>query len=283
MIITCPHCQTRYQVTYEAIGATGRKVQCAHCQRAWSQKPIEPEELGDPDPQVRSITEDALDDAMVSEERRVAAELAEQVARIEAPLEADSDAKSAAKVDPALIRKRQRAFSQRQNAMVAKLPMARLRRAARIGGGVVLAGLLVGGYFGRVEVVEQFPAMAGVYEAVGLKVNVIGLEFDHLTTLRTLRDGKEVLVVSAQIFGLEKAPVAVPAVVVTLLDDAGSGIYEWSVTPDVNDLMAGERATFETQLPLPPVSATGVRLSFAGGGSTRSAAPVQTASRGEQH
>jgi len=275
MIITCPHCQTRYQVTYEAIGSTGRKVQCAHCQQAWSQKPLDPDAFGDADPLVRAVAEDALDDALVTEERRVAAELAERKAEAE---EAELDSRDAAKVDPALIRKRQRAFLRRQNAMVAKLPVARLRRVARVAGAVVLAGLLAGSYFGRVQVVEQFPAMAGVYAAVGLPVNVIGLEFDRLTTLRTLREGKEVLVVSAQIVGLQKAPVVVPAVVVTLIDGAGNGIYEWSVTPDVRDMMAGERATFETQLPLPPVDAVSVRLSFTGGGSTRSAAPVQPAS-----
>ncbi|MDB5530459.1 MAG: hypothetical protein JWR51_3562 [Devosia sp.] len=282
MIITCPHCQTRYQVTYEAIGSTGRKVQCAHCQQAWSQKPLDPDAFDDGDPLVRNVAEDALDDAMATEERRVAAELAAQAARIEAPLDADDEAetKDAPKLDPALIRKRQRAFLRRQNAMVAKLPMARLRRVARVAGAVVLVGLLAGGYFGRVQVVEQFPAMAGVYAAVGLPVNVIGLEFDRLSTLRTLREGKEVLVVSAQIVGLQKAPVVVPAVVVTLIDGAGNGIYEWSVTPDVRDMMAGERATFETQLPLPPVDAVSVRLSFTGGESTRSAAPVQPAGTG---
>ncbi|MDB5535400.1 MAG: hypothetical protein JWQ65_275 [Devosia sp.] len=276
MIITCPHCQTRYQVTYEAIGSTGRKVQCAHCQQAWSQKPLDPDAFGDADPLVRAVAEDALDDALVSEERRVAAELAERKA--EADEAAEVDGRDAAKVDPALIRKRQRAFLRRQNALVAKLPMARLQRVARVASAVALVGLLAGGYFGRVQVVEQFPAMAGVYASIGLPVNVIGLEFDRLTTLRTLREGKEVLVVSAQIVGLQKAPVVVPAVVVTLLGASGNGIYEWSVTPDVRDMMAGERATFETQLPLPPVDAVNVRLSFAGGGSTRSAAPVQPAS-----
>ena len=55
MIITCPHCQTRYQVTYEAIGSTGRKVQCAHCQQAWSQKPLDPDAFDDGDPLVRNV------------------------------------------------------------------------------------------------------------------------------------------------------------------------------------------------------------------------------------
>jgi hypothetical protein len=54
-------------------------------------------------------------------------------------------------------------------------------------------------------------------------------------------------------------------VVVTLIDEHGQGIYEWSVTPSVRDLMAGERSTFDTQLTLPPGDASRVRLTFAGG------------------
>jgi predicted Zn finger-like uncharacterized protein len=276
MIITCPHCQTRYQVAFEAIGSTGRKVQCAHCQKAWSQAPVDPDASDDADPQVRNVAEDALDDALVSEERRVAAEAAERLA--EAAEAAELGSRDAGKVDPALIRKRQRAFSRRQHVMESQLPLARLRRAARVAGALALVGLALGGYFGRVEVVEQFPSMAGVYAALGMPVNVIGLEFEKLNTLRTLRDGKDVLIVSADIVGVQKAPVVVPAVVVTLIDDAGNGIYEWSVTPEARDLMAGERIGFETQLQMPPVSAARVRLSFTGGGSARSAAPIQPAS-----
>lgn len=276
MIITCPHCQTRYQVAFEAIGSTGRKVQCAHCQQAWSQAPVDPDASDDADPQVRNVAEDALDDALASEERRVAAEVAERLAAAEKSKQSES--KEAAKLDPAVIRKQQRAFSRRRHVMESRLPLARLRRGARVLGAVALAGLIAGSYFGRVSVVEQFPSMAGVYAAVGLTVNVVGLEFDKLNTLRTLRDGKDVLIVSADIVGVQKTPVVVPAVVVTLIDEAGNGIYEWSVTPEARDLMAGERVGFETQLQMPPVSAARVRLSFTGGGSTRGAAPIQPAS-----
>ena len=279
MIITCPHCQTRYQVAFEAIGATGRKVQCAHCQKAWSQKPVDPDASDDADPQVRNVAEDALDDALVVEERRVAAELAEKLA---AEKGSRGDGKETEKLDPAVARTRQRAFSRRQHVMESQLPMARMRRAARVLSAVALAGLVAGSYFGREQVVEQFPSMAGVYAALGMPVNVVGLEFEKLNTLRTLRDGKDVLIVSADIVGMKKSAVVVPAVVVTLIDDAGNGIYEWSVTPEARDLMAGERVGFETQLQMPPVSASRVRLSFTGGESGRGAAPVQPASA-EEH
>ena len=257
MIITCPHCQTKYQVTYEAIGSAGRKVQCAHCLQAWQQRPLSKQDTPEHKEAFDAMAEDGLDEAMQAEESAVAAE-------VEQRLELERRA-SAGRVDAALVRKRQKAFTRRQTAMAADLPLARLRRSLRVGGFVLLAATLATAYFGRVMVVERFPAMAGVYEAVGLGVNVVGLEFANASSMRTLQDGKEVLVVSAQIVGLMREPVTVPAVVVTLIDVHGHGIYEWSVTPSVRDLMAGERATFDTQLTLPPGEAERVRLTFAGG------------------
>lgn len=260
MIITCPHCQTKYQVTYEAIGSAGRKVQCAHCQRAWKQRPLDPK---DDTPEHRqafeAIAEDGLDDAMASEEKAVAVETARLL---------EAGRQAAGKVDPAVVRKRQRAFSRRQSAMEAELPLARLRRSLRLAGIVLLAGIGAIGYFGRVMVVEHYPAMAGVYAAIGLPVNVVGLDFSNVTSLRTLRDGKEVLIVSAQIVGLTREPAPVPSVVITLIDAHGEGVYEWRVTPSVRDLMVGERATFDTQLTMPPGNATRVRLRFSGGQGT---------------
>lgn len=273
MIITCPHCQTKYQVTYEAIGSAGRKVQCAHCQRAWQQPPVDEDEASPEQKQAfEAMAEDGLDDAMSAEERVVADEVAQRL-----ELERQAEAVNAAKADAAMARNRQRAFARRQTAMAAELPLARLRRSLRIVGFVLLGAIIFTAYFGRVQVVERFPAMAGVYEAVGLGVNVVGLDFSNVSSLRTLRDGKEVLIVSAQIVGMMPEPVPVPSVVVTLIDGQGRGIYEWSVTPSVRDLMAGERATFDTQLTLPPGEAARVRLSFAGGQSIPMVAAAERA------
>lgn len=260
MIITCPHCQTKYQVTYEAIGSAGRKVQCAHCQQAWQQDPVTRQT---PPPEAEAIfdaiAEDGLDEAIAAEEQSVASERARRVD--------DENAlrsHEAGKVDPSEIRKRQRAFTRRQSTVSSRLPLARLRRATRVISVLCLVAVLAIAYFGRVQVVERFPAMAGVYEQVGLPVNVVGLDFSNVTTLRSLREGKEIMSVSAQIFGLMPSPVRVPQVRITLLDADGASIYEWNVSPNIADLMAGERATFDTQLAMPPGEASRVRLSFDG-------------------
>ena len=164
-----------------------------------------------------------------------------------------------------MIRKRQKAFLRRQSALIAHLPLARLRRAARISGALILCALIGLFYFGRVQLVERIPSLAGVYAGLGMGVNVVGLDFSNVTAQRALRDGKEMLIVSAQIIGLTADPVGVPPVVVTLLGPNGAAIYEWSVTPSVRDLMAGERSSFDTQLALPPGEAERMRLSFAAG------------------
>lgn len=276
MIITCPHCQTKYQVTYEAIGSAGRKVQCAYCQRAWQQEPVVPEAPPAPVDEVfDAMAEDGLDEALVTEERAVAAELARRLA-VEQEQARPEAQKSAGEVDPAVIRKRQKAFLRRQSALIAHLPLARLRRAARLAGTLILCALIGLFYFGRVQLVERIPSLAGVYAAVGLGVNVVGLDFSNVTAQRALRDGKEMLIVSAQIVGLTPDPVAVPPVVVTLLGPNGAAIYEWSVTPSARDLMAGERSSFDTQLALPPGEAERMRLSFAADASQpgRTASPA---------
>ena len=296
MIIACPHCQTKYQVTYEAIGSAGRKVQCAHCQKAWDQPPIDKEE---PPPEIRqaeqAVDEDGLDDAMSAQDSgaadkaaRVAGEKAAKVAKESATKEAKSKkaggknkgktaSSPAGKIDRSVIRKRRQAFKRPGDTVVDEQPLERLRLALRIIGATALVGVLVFAYLGRVQVVQRFPAMAGVYAALGMGINVVGLEFSDVTAMQTLRNGKEVLIVSAQIVGLSPTLVAVPAVVVTLIAPNGQGVYQWSVQPTVRDLMAGERSTFDTQLTLPPGEASRVRLSFAGGSSFRASTSQPTA------
>ena len=287
MIISCPHCQTKYQVTYEAIGSAGRKVQCAHCQQAWEQPPIAKEE---PPPEIsqaeQALVEDGLDDAMSAQDQAATDKAAAKgeppdkakAARSRKAGKGDAavDQVSAGKIDPSVIRKRRRAFSRPDRPRLEDMPPVRLRLAMRLVGAGLLVGVLTYAYLGRLQVVQRFPAMAGVYAAVGLGVNVVGLDITGLSAMQTLRNGREVLLVSAQIVGVSTEPVPVPAVVVTLIGSTRQGVYQWSVQPTVPDLMAGERSTFDTQLTLPPGEASRVRLSFAGGASFR-AGPTQAA------
>lgn len=292
VVIVCPHCSTRYQVPADTIGTKGRQVQCAHCGKAWqahaekiiepppAPKPVavpapksaarDPDELFDP-------TAEAELDAAFEAEQRVAAEAAESSAgsdgdeqqrsidEIKAAIATKApDPQSAIKpADPVAERKRQKAFDQRQDLLTRQLPLARVRRILRAAGLIGLALLIGVGFSLRTEIVRFFPDLAGTYQALGLGVNVVGLEFRDVKTLLALRRGADVMQVDARIYSVAAGKTAVPPVVVTLLNEANEPLYEWSVQPETAELESGQVVDFTTQITAPPAGASKVRLSFA--------------------
>jgi predicted Zn finger-like uncharacterized protein len=275
VIISCPSCGTRYQLAREALGRK-RMVKCAHCDTAWEALPAAavPEPAA-PEPPPAPRQEDEL--FTPAEEARLDREF-EAVERTEGEAEPPprplpeivASIAPKAKATPApdlsaMVKKRQHAFAQRQLSLNKRLPMARLRNAARQ---VALAALIVvvgGVLLFRTEIVKQFPDLAGAYEVLGLGVNIVGLEFRDVRTLKSLRDGSETLSVDARIVSVSDQPVVVPEVIVTLVDARGASLYEWSVRPEARDLEPGEVVEVTTQLTRPPAGAEGVRLTFTNG------------------
>lgn len=252
MIITCPYCQTRYQVADQAIGGAGRKVQCANCREAWRAAPVAEERAAAPPPEDRLFT---------PEEEAV---LDEAFARAAMAVEAATPAAGPANgpLDPGVARQRHLAMRQRQRELSRRLPVGRIRRAARVAVLGALVAVIGGGIHQREAVVRALPEMAAVYAAVGLGVNVLGLEFRSASTLRTLRDGSEAIAIRADIVNVAERTVQVPPVLVSLVNDAGATIYEWSVTPQARALGPNEMVRFETQLVTPPADAERVILAF---------------------
>lgn len=274
VVIACPNCGTRYQLARDALGKK-RMVKCAHCQTAWEAFPADlppPPPPAPPEPAAPEVEDRLFDPA---EEKKLDADFeAAERAEAEASPKPASDivASIAPKPKPkpapdaaALSRKLQRAFLERQARVRRQLPISRVRSAARQVGLAALIVVLVVMLVFRTSIVRQFPDLAGAYEALGLGVNVVGLAFEDVRTLKSLRDGAEVLIVDARISSVADETVVVPRVVVTLLDGDGRSIYEWSLTPQVRELEPGEGVDIETQLVRPPGGAQGVRLTFAQG------------------
>jgi predicted Zn finger-like uncharacterized protein len=67
VVISCPHCGTRYQLPWEAIGAKGRTVACAHCGQSWEAHAARPVS---PDTRLSTLAEEELDARLVAEEQR---------------------------------------------------------------------------------------------------------------------------------------------------------------------------------------------------------------------
>lgn len=292
VVIACPHCGTRYQIPYTAIGAKGRSVRCAQCGQSWEAHATAPPRSAAADTPLDARAEDALDRQFAAEARRQNARgpargtlaTAGAIAQLAATTDATAGAARAARTpehqrtldeiraavgipaedaDPAALLRREQAFSRRQRLLQRRLPMARLRRAARLGALAALALLLGGGLALREPIVAMFPALAAPYAAIGLPVNVVGLEFRNVQTLEALQQGAEMLTVKGDIASVAGHEVAVPQVLVTLLDRQGKALYQWSMTARASELEPGEHLGFSTQLSQPPAAARDVRLSFA--------------------
>jgi predicted Zn finger-like uncharacterized protein len=284
VVIACPHCGTRYQVPPDTLGAKGRSVSCAHCGQAWlahapkpppAPRPIPaPAAKGD-DRLFTPSEEEALDREFTAVEQRnelagaigkllpkdtgaQPAEVMKSIAEIKAAISPRAPDPPAEKpTDQPVAAKATEAVGDHS------LPLARLYPALRIATVVALVGIIAGGVLFRTEIVRVLPDLAGIYETVGLGVNVVGLEFSDVTTLTTRRGEDSALTVTAEIRSITGRRVAVPPVVVTLLDEQGAGLYEWSVTPPAADIAPGELVELSAELAAPPEGATELRLSFA--------------------
>jgi predicted Zn finger-like uncharacterized protein len=252
MIIICPNCGTRYEVGHNTIGAEGRKVLCASCQRAWKAKPVaEPED----DMLFKPEQEEALDRAFAAEE-----------AAAREPEHAKAEASKREPIDPALQNKRAREMHARHKLLSKKMPMGRVRRMARLVSLVALMTIILGGVVLREPIVRGLPDLAGVYDALGLGVNVVGLDFANVTSLRSMADGSSALVLSGRIDNVSGHQVEVPPVLVTLINEHGDTLYEWTMTPLVRVLAPGESVEFDTRLTSPPANTDTARLTFVTGG-----------------
>jgi predicted Zn finger-like uncharacterized protein len=273
VVITCPHCGTRYQVPPATLGAAGREVQCAQCGRSWhAVADAPPPPPIDPDALFTPADEAALDHAFESEARAgkpLPASLPRDpahertLAEIRAAIAPRPKQASVNAMDPAQLKKAVSSFDQRQKSINRTLPMARIRRTGRLGALVALLSVLILGFALRVDLVRWFPSLAGLYASIGLPVNVVGLDFEDSKTLSMLRDGKTVMQISARLRSVSSQPVSVPPVLVSLVNADGATLYEWTVAPKLAEMEPGDVIDFSTEVTSPPDGAVNVRLSFA--------------------
>ena len=288
VVITCPNCGTRYQVPYGTIGQAGREVQCAQCTKHWhaTANAPAPPPIEDDDRLFSPAEEQALDEAFEAEARTT--EPAEALpaavpinpdhertlAEIKAAIMPRPKKEAPNTIDPALLNKSRRAFDKRQRSISSRLPIARLRRTARLAAFVLLVSLLVLGFALRTDLVRWYPSLAGLYAAIGMPVNIVGLDFENEKTLMSFRAGKPVMLITARVRSIADRTVKVPPIVVSLLNTAGGVVYEWSVTLKAAEMEPGEVLDFSTEVSAPPQDATTIRLSFANPRNGASGAPA---------
>ncbi|HUO98068.1 MAG TPA: DUF3426 domain-containing protein [Rhizomicrobium sp.] len=241
MILTCPACQTRYQIDAAKFPPQGRTVRCAKCGEVWHQSAPEPEPQAAPPPPASSYAEPepVAQSYVTAPERELVRDGGPQVD------------KSAAESP-------------------APEPSARPRRVGLWAGWAALAAFVIvigaaAGFF-RQQIVHAWPQTASLYSRFGVKVSATGLDIHNIKYTEEPQDGQIILTVTGTLKNVSGQEQPVPQVRVGLVDRDQRELYHWTFAPDVMTLGPGQSHGFVTRLKNPPGGARDLVVRFAKAG-----------------
>ncbi|NLH81745.1 MAG: DUF3426 domain-containing protein [Phyllobacteriaceae bacterium] len=276
MRTTCPTCETAYTIPDDRIGPKGRKVRCARCGEEWRVAPpdaaapdlFEAASVRDESSQMTTTAVAEIEAAPPPPPLFDTAPPVEEVADA-APVPVDAAVEESVEATPARPAESTPPARPARKRHVPHLHLHLPTLPARVvefGGPVVFVAACLcclGLVVLRADVVARLPGLAGLYRAVGLEVNLRGIVFGPIATLRETEDGKPVLVVEGTLTNTTGETRAVPALRFALRDDDTQELYAWSIDPRATTIAAGDRLRFRTRLVAPPERAADLQVRFA--------------------
>lgn len=240
MILTCTSCSTRYYADDAAIGSAGRTVRCAACGFSW---------FAEPQLELRATAEAPV--MRTPEEPAREPLTRERVERLRRAAEQPGPAPSAAAK-----------FRQQQSD---RMRRDRARAAVVVWGatGAALAASATGMVMFRQDVAELWPRSASAFAALGLDVNVYGLEFYDLAVERDFSGATPVLVVSGEVRNIGRDDKLVPPVRVSLRDTNSHEILQLVNAITDQPVAAGAAVPFQIRVENPPTEAVDLEATFA--------------------
>ena len=124
---------------------------------------------------------------------------------------------------------------------------------------------------GRETVVRVWPPSAKSFAAIGLPVNLQGLELRDVRTRIVQEPTQKVLTIDGQIRNLRETSQTLPELLLSLRDANGREVYAWKAPPPKSGIARGETIQFRARLASPPEGADVVRVQFAEPAATRTA------------
>jgi len=241
MILTCTSCSTRYYADDAAIGPAGRTVRCAACGFSWFAEP-----------QLELRTSAEAPEAVRAEAPPAQEPLTrERVERLRRAAEQPGPAPSAAAKFRAQQAERMRKERARAAAVVWTATAASLAASAT---GMVAF---------RQDVAEVWPRSASAFAALGLDVNVYGLEFYDLAVERAFDGPTPILLVSGEVRNIGRDDKLVPPVRVSLRDTNSQEIFELVNAITDQPIAAGSAVPFQIRVENPPADAVDLEATFA--------------------
>jgi predicted Zn finger-like uncharacterized protein len=233
MILTCPACETRYNVADEAVSsAAGRQVRCANCGHIWHFAA-------------------ALQETLPLEPRRVAGATAGIAPPFAVSRAASGTAAAEADATDSLL--------ELGTAATPTVAPQHVRRSlVRLVSLLSVFAALLLLILARNAVIRVWPDSAVVYSALGLHTEASGLDL-KVTPTRTGED----FIVATEITNITDAARAVPRLRVALLDGSRNELDVKLIDPDVNRLAPGAITRVRTVFEHPSITASDVEVTFA--------------------
>ena len=114
----------------------------------------------------------------------------------------------------------------------------------------------------RVSVVRAVPAMARIYDSLGLSVNVRGVMFTNVRQSWDVGEKVLKLRIESEITNLTNNYKPVPPLIFTTFSQEKREVFRWVATIRKKPLLPGEKAPFIVQVPAPPNHAKHMLLRF---------------------
>jgi predicted Zn finger-like uncharacterized protein len=265
MQLACPACHTAFHIEAAALGAGGRSVRCARCRNTWFARPDDLIE-GPAMAEVSAEGEAAAANVVMEGTAPILPQVVPWndmvVVDVHAGPSIAPDIPSATAV-PSV-----RLSPGTSDAPSGATPGRRKPRKSgagqtRIGLIALLLGMIVViGTTAREPIVQAMPDLAGYYAAIGMPVNLRGLEFRDLRTSLVPQDGVPVLVIEGEIVNPTRQTKDIPRLRLAVNGADEREIYSWTALLPRESLGARESLTFRSRLASPPDGSSRVVVRF---------------------
>jgi predicted Zn finger-like uncharacterized protein len=259
MLLVCPHCEAQFHAADAAIG-NGRTVRCARCRGSWFAQPVAVFAEAEAAAAIASEIAPLVEAAPIQEDDFAVASEVMDSPPLAADIEVTPEDRAAAPVAEPQIRseiaKRKKWQLPRFSLRNYKLP----RPVAIIFVAAIAAIITIIGP--RESIVRLMPDLAGGYAAIGLPVNLRGLEFRGVKTVQEVQDGIPVLVIEGEVVNITQHPVEVPRVRIAVLGPGKQELYSWTTLLQRSVLADDEKVSFRSRLASPPPNGQEVLVRF---------------------
>jgi len=271
MRITCPECESGFDVPDNAIPEKGRKLKCSQCQHKWHQMPVAEEPAPKPAKPAPKETEDRVEGPAPPPEPD-----GDDEAEIDFGDGADETAPDdgenvdfsmfgGGELDPDAEDDFDAPPIPRRRPLGPEPKPSRRGRYIAIAPAVVFLLIIPGGLVGaRAPLVSAVPAISPLFDAIGLHVPVPGEELiiQNVGAWRKTEGGVERMLIHGEIRNDTDRMQSVPVLRAVIKDAAGVELQSAPYTPEAALLVPGDILSFAYEIPNPGPNAVRVTVSF---------------------